>query len=255
MMHRKADCQVTQAADVQQYLPQLDDLAAAAAAATDAAQAAGNSSVPGNAGVGHSMEQQQHLKRQRQEFEADDASTAAEQQQQRLGQQPPQLQQGQGSLQCEQIAAAAATSQDAGDATMRSAPVSDAQGISPVEEAGADEGASSIASSDAGLASANYTGASPENTSGSSSIRGGGNKQRGQQLFDGSTVKTCLWAVQLQLLHPITRQPLDLSIEERVAAEYQRICGIESAAKEPQGRAQQQHQQQQQQQQQQGKVA
>ncbi|WIA36607.1 hypothetical protein OEZ86_007895 [Tetradesmus obliquus] len=35
---------------------------------------------------------------------------------------------------------------------------------------------------------------------------------------------------QLQLLHPITRQPLDLSIEEQAAREYERICSIEAAA-------------------------
>ncbi|WIA16409.1 hypothetical protein OEZ85_013101 [Tetradesmus obliquus] len=52
---------------------------------------------------------------------------------------------------------------------------------------------------------------------------------------------------QLQLLHPITRQPLDLSIEEQAAREYERICGIEAAAAaadddHAQGRQQQQQQ-------------
>jgi hypothetical protein len=41
---------------------------------------------------------------------------------------------------------------------------------------------------------------------------------------------TCLWAVQLQLLHPISRQPLDLSVEAQAAKEYERICSVEAVA-------------------------
>lgn len=56
-----------------------------------------------------------------------------------------------------------------------------------------------------------------------------GCRQRGDVLQDGTVVGTCLWAVQLQLVHPVTGQYLDISVGESPSHLYDKICQLEAA--------------------------
>lgn len=62
---------------------------------------------------------------------------------------------------------------------------------------------------------------------GSSDNRTNSLSKSGQRLRDGSMVPMCLWAVQLQLLHPISREPLDFTIDTPTEL-YQGICAAEA---------------------------
>lgn len=56
-----------------------------------------------------------------------------------------------------------------------------------------------------------------------------GCRQRGDVLQDGTVVGTCLWAVQLQLVHPVTGQYLDISVGVSPSHLYDRICQLDAA--------------------------
>jgi hypothetical protein len=77
-------------------------------------------------------------------------------------------------------------------------------------------------------------GSSPAGPSSSCAVPGSqgassvGCKERGEVLQDGAVVGTCLWAVQLQLPHPVTGQVVDISMGDSVVLLYDRLCDLDA---------------------------
>jgi len=77
-----------------------------------------------------------------------------------------------------------------------------------------------------------YTAHIREGDTGSDSDADGTARSSGQAgahvLKDGTTPQMCLWAVQLNLLHPVTRAAMELKIDHPVVL-YRGICDIEAS--------------------------
>jgi hypothetical protein len=53
---------------------------------------------------------------------------------------------------------------------------------------------------------------------------------RGEVLQDGTVVGTCLWAVQLQLHHPVTGQVIDICLGESPMKLFDQVCALDGAS-------------------------
>lgn len=141
-----------------------------------------------------------------------------------------QQQEGQPVLEQQQHSLAQPPEPDGGAASKKQRLVNAAGEIEPAAAAAAasgDEAAAGAAGldSDGGGSEADADGEHDDEAAGNGSSGGGARRQ--QLLCDGSPVSMCLWAVQLQLLHPHSRERLELEIDTPVA-EYERIVSIEA---------------------------
>lgn len=186
--HRKPDCTAL-LTDIQSWLPQVTST---------------------------SLQQQSPQPQTQQELEQP-ASTHAlpqEQQQQQSEQPPQQPQEQQHTAQaCEQPAQYPALELPVydGSSSFHSRARSSAQSSC----AGSNDGSDDDGDGGSSSSGADGSGASVS-------------KCRGQVLNDGTVVGTCLWAVELQLLHPHSGQRLDISVADAVERLCHRICGLDA---------------------------
>lgn len=253
-LHRKADCQVTPVQDVQQYLPQLNELAAAAAPAVLKVEGCSAACTAQDALVlqaQHDKQQQglekQHTDQQQQQHGCIDTLEIWQQGQHAVARtdrlpgqqllpvvepQLKQLRQVPGTLKVQQQEMPQHHADGGQKAPCQSAGPAD----QPVAAAEAADHAPGLFGNSSSMAadhadhtedsfSLTMSEAAADDVGGTAA---GGCRQQRQLLQDGSSARTCLWAVQLQLLHPITRQPMDLHIQEQAVKVYKLICSTEA---------------------------
>lgn len=198
--HRKPDCQVT-AADISTLLPQLS--ASMQQEASQQPQQPAQLEAAGQQAAAASAEHPQQQEQQEQQVQQD--------QQQPL----PVL---------EVVAPVLQLPVYDGGNPYHSARVSAAG-----SQADAHEAAEASTAGSPGSAGSEHDdqGSRDEETASSD---GGSSKLRGDVLQDGTVVGTCLWAVQLQLRHPVTGQLLDISMGESPLQLFDTICALDGAA-------------------------
>eukprot|EP00879_Flechtneria_rotunda_P021195 GHRR01022328.1.p1 GENE.GHRR01022328.1~~GHRR01022328.1.p1 ORF type:complete len:312 (+),score=114.67 GHRR01022328.1:1768-2703(+) len=216
-LHRKPECQVTPLASVQQYLSQLDQHLAVDTATNSTVAAAGSAAVA-HQGAQQQQDRHQQLalpshnnmqelvgrQQQKQEWLQQDVQGHSQQQphcQQQAVPAPP--------LEGPSCITSLRSPSSRGGASHLWHQVWTTTGIKDCCEYEFENSSGSVLVGD---------------NAGSESGEQSSQSRRQQQLLqDGSSVEMCLWAVQLQLLHPATREMMDLHTDLPIAL-YEDVC-------------------------------